>query len=295
VLVHRPSSTPELPDEALDCIQDEHPGIPNVFGIETASLLHIPAMPSISAILLSSQDALAKEERTMTSIQPAESDTEQPAPGGGVKSKKPSPAARRWLWRGGLAAGAVALLLAGYLAGHTGKAGLRQSLAQARGQRNIAQAKLAETGTELSAARGTVAAAQDQAQKETTIAQSATQAAQKKAEAQYAGKLATVDQEQQQLAADEKTVKTEEGQLNASAISLSGVYVVGQDIKAGTWHTNGDGGGGLMSNDCYFATLNSGDTFDIADNNNFDGAETVDVAGAYAFEISGPCTWYYVG
>jgi hypothetical protein len=231
----------------------------------------------------------------MTSIQPAQSDTGQPARGAVVQSKKPSPASRRWLWRGGLAAGAVALLLVGYLAGHVGKAGLRQSLAQARSQRNTAQAELAETRAQLSATRGTVAAAQDQAQQETAIAQSATQTAQAKAEAQYAGKLAMVDQEQQQLADDEKTVKTEEGQLNASAISLSGVYVVGQDIKAGTWHTNGDGGGGLVSNECYFATLNSGNTSDIADNNDFDGAETVDVAGAYAFQISGPCTWYYVG
>lgn len=46
-------------------------------------------------------------------------------------------------------------------------------------------------------------------------------------------------------------------------------------------------------NDCYFATLNSTDTTDIADNN-FDGAETVDVSSAYAFETNGPCTWVLV-
>lgn len=45
------------------------------------------------------------------------------------------------------------------------------------------------------------------------------------------------------------------------------------------------------ANDCYFATLNSTDTGNIADNNNFDGPETVDVSGAYAFQISGSCTW----
>jgi hypothetical protein len=121
------------------------------------------------------------------------------------------------------------------------------------------------------------------------------QTAQAKVEAQYAGKLAQVNAEQQQLTSEEKTVKTEEGQLNATAISLSGVYVVGQDIKSGTWHTNGDGGGGIMPDECYFATLNSSNTEDIADNNNFDGAETVDVAGAYAFQVTGPCTWYYAG
>jgi hypothetical protein len=71
------------------------------------------------------------------------------------------------------------------------------------------------------------------------------------------------------------------------------VYVVGKDIKAGTWHTNGSGNTG--QNDCYFATLNSTDTTNIADNNNFDGAETVDVSSAYAFQVSGPCTWVRVG
>jgi hypothetical protein len=68
------------------------------------------------------------------------------------------------------------------------------------------------------------------------------QAAQAKVQAQYATKLAQVNAEQQQLTGEEKTLKTEEGQLTATAISLSGVYVVGQDIKSGTWHTNGDGG-----------------------------------------------------
>ncbi len=67
------------------------------------------------------------------------------------------------------------------------------------------------------------------------------------------------------------------------------MYVVGQDIKPGVYHTNGSGDSG--ANDCYFATLNSTDTSNIADNNNFDGPETVDVSSAYAFEINGPCTW----
>jgi hypothetical protein len=70
------------------------------------------------------------------------------------------------------------------------------------------------------------------------------------------------------------------------------VYVVGKDIKSGTWHTNGDGG--QTDNECYYATINSTNTSDIADNNNFDGPETVDVSRAYAFQISGPCTWVLV-
>jgi hypothetical protein len=72
-----------------------------------------------------------------------------------------------------------------------------------------------------------------------------------------------------------------------------GTRLVGRDIKAGMYHTNGSGNTG--ANDCYFATLNSIDTSNIADNNNFDGPETVDVSSAYAFEANGPCTWVKVG
>lgn len=126
-----------------------------------------------------------------------------------------------------------------------------------------------------------------------TTAQQATATAQAQAKAQYATKMAALKQEQQSLTSQKQTVKTEEGQLQASSISASGVYVVGADIRSGTWHTNGDGG--ATDNECYFATLNSTNTSDISDNNNFDGPETVNLSGVYAFEIDGPCTWYHVG
>jgi hypothetical protein len=87
-------------------------------------------------------------------------------------------------------------------------------------------------------------------------------------------------------------VKALEGRIEASAISADGVYVVGHDIKSGVWHTSGDGGQG--DDPCYYATLTSTNTSDIDDNNNFDGPETVSLAGVDAFEISGPCAWYRV-
>ena len=108
----------------------------------------------------------------------------------------------------------------------------------------------------------------------------------------YQGKEATLSAQQRTVNQQEATLKQELGQVQASSISGDGVYVVGQDIKTGTWHTNGSGNTG--QNDCYFATLNSTDTSNIADNNNFDGPETVDVSGAYAFQISGPCAWVLV-
>ena len=129
-----------------------------------------------------------------------------------------------------------------------------------------------------------------------STARNATSAANSKAAQAYAARNAALSQQssalkQQQtaLSKQQQQVKAQLGQIQASQLSGDGVYVVGQDIKPGVYHTNGSGDPG--ANDCYFATLNSSDTNDIADNNNFDGAETVDVSSAYAFEINGPCAW----
>lgn len=76
----------------------------------------------------------------------------------------------------------------------------------------------------------------------------------------------------------------------ATQITSDGVYVVGTDIASGTWHTSGDGG--QTGGQCYEATLSgSNSVSDIISNNNFDGPDTVNLAGAYGFQISGPCTW----
>lgn len=132
-----------------------------------------------------------------------------------------------------------------------------------------------------------------QAQQATATAQHATATADAKASAAYGARNAALSQQETTLKQQEKAVAAEMGQLQASQISGDGVYVVGKDIKPGLYHTNGSGNTG--QNDCYFATLNSTDTSNIADNNNFDGAETVDVSSAYAFQTSGPCTWVRVG
>jgi len=73
----------------------------------------------------------------------------------------------------------------------------------------------------------------------------------------------------------------------ATQIRLDGVYVIGTDIPDGTWHTSG-------GSSCYEATLNSPNTNDIRYNNNFTGPDTVDLTGAYAFKISGGCTWQQI-
>lgn len=65
---------------------------------------------------------------------------------------------------------------------------------------------------------------------------------------------------------------TANAQGEATQISADGVYVVGQDIPGGTWHTSG-------AAQCYEATLASTDTSNILDNNNFTGPDTVSLAG----------------
>jgi hypothetical protein len=61
-------------------------------------------------------------------------------------------------------------------------------------------------------------------------------------------------------------------------------------MQAGTWHTSGSTDG----SQCYYATLNSTDTSNIADNNIFTGPETVQVSSA-AFETDGSCVWHKTG
>lgn len=148
----------------------------------------------------------------------------------------------------------------------------------------------------VSSLQGQLTTAQTQASNAMAIA---TAAANKKAAAAYANRnaaltqqQATLKQQQSTLTQQQHQVQAQMGELQSSQISGDGVYVVGKDIKPGVYHTNGSGNTG--ANDCYFATLNSTDTSNIA-NNNFDGPETVDVSSAYAFEVNGPCTWVKVG
>ena len=179
---------------------------------------------------------------------------------------------------------AAALVLAGaaFGAGETQAISARSALSQARARLADARSQLSSTRTRLATAQGKLNAAQATA----AAARTAATQANTRAQARYASAEA-------RLARQTRRLDTLIGRVQASAISADGVYVVGHDIKAGTWHTAGDGG--LGGSACYYATLNSTNTSDISDNNNFDGPETVSLNGVYAFQISGPCTWYRTG
>jgi hypothetical protein len=203
---------------------------------------------------------------------------------------------RRWPKRVGIAVLAVAAVLVGVGIGSSANDNAG-ALTAARSANVSLRGQVGTLNSRAGTLQGQLAAAQAQAR---NAVAAATAAADAKAATAYAARnaalsqqAATLKQQQATLAQQQRAVKAQMGELQASQISGDGVYVVGKDIKAGVYHTNGSGNAG--ANDCYFATLNSTDTSNIADNNNFDGPETVDVSSAYAFEVNGPCTWVKVG
>ena len=186
------------------------------------------------------------------------------------------PAKRRPLRIVGMVAAGIVLLLIGVGIGAAG-AGNQAQVNSLRAKLHTANAKLQTAQGEVATAKSNATTAQANAATAISNEQQAQAIANRKAAATYASKLAQVN-------ALQRTLRREQGLITANTISQDGVYVVGKDIKAGTYHTSG-------GNQCYYATLNSTNTSDISDNNNFNGPETVDLSGAYAFQISGGCTW----
>jgi hypothetical protein len=185
---------------------------------------------------------------------------------------------RKVLTRAGFTAGAVVILLAG--------AAIGAASANQAGLVSSQKTQIARLEQSITGMRGQVATAKTQAATARTTAASAVSAANTQAAAKYASREAAVQRMQRKLA-------RELGTVARSTISADGVYVVGRDIPAGTYHTSGNSGG--LMQQCYFATLGSTDTSNILDNNNFNGPETVSLSGVYAFQITGGCTWHREG
>jgi hypothetical protein len=211
----------------------------------------------------------------------------------------PAPKRRRWLRRVAYGATLAAMLGAGIGIGAAANTGVSQAtynasqaqvsslkgqVASLNGQVSSLSGQVSTLQGQVSSDNAAVAAAQSKAATAVSKANAAAQQA-------YASREAALSQKYATYNAQNAALQKEIGNVNASAISASGVYVVGKDIQSGTWHTNGDNGAG--GNACYFALLNdnNGSINSIANNNNFDGPETVSVSGYYALEIDGPCTW----
>jgi hypothetical protein len=196
---------------------------------------------------------------------------------------------KKWPRRAAIGVGLVVVFGVGVAIGAAGhstgvsQARYKASQAQAsslRGQVSGLQAQVSTDNAAVATARTTAATAQ--------------QTANANAAAAYQSKQAALQSQQQTVAGEQQTLKQELGEVQANTISSDGTFVVGQDIKPGTYHTNGSGNAG--ANDCYYATLNStdGSLTSIIANGNFDGPETISLSGVYAFQANGGCTWNLV-
>lgn len=75
-----------------------------------------------------------------------------------------------------------------------------------------------------------------------------------------------------------------------------GTYLVGSDIKAGQYKTDGPDKNAVIPN-CYWARMkdNSGAITSIIANNNSAGPDRVTVSSGEYLQLSGGCTWNLVG
>jgi hypothetical protein len=213
------------------------------------------------------------------------------------------PRRRRLPRRLALVAGLVVTLLIGVGIGSASKnAGISQATY------NASQARVSALGSQASSLKSQVSSLESQVSSlqasvssdnaGLTAAQAKAATAQQTADANaaaaYQSKEAALKSQEQQVAGEQRTLQQELGEVQASSIDADGTYIVGQDVKPGTYHTNGSGNVG--ANDCYYATLSStnGSLDSIISNGNFDGPETISLSGVHAFQLDGPCTWVLV-
>jgi hypothetical protein len=115
-------------------------------------------------------------------------------------------------------------------------------------------------------------------------AANAVTSAQAAAKSDYAARNAALNREAARLKQQNQDVAAKIGELRANSIRAHGKYVVGHDIKSGTWHTVGHGG--VSGSQCAYVVFSSVGKPSIP--NFFDGPWTVHLSGASAFEIKAP-------
>lgn len=159
-------------------------------------------------------------------------------------------------------------------------------------ERDQAKDDVAAAQADLQAARGELEASQakvesiagDLPAREAAVAEA--EAAAAKAERDLAKQEAALKKAEKSVAAREKKVGIVETTIAKNTISGEGMYEAGVDIKPGTYKTSGAPG-------CYYAVLNSPDTFDIANNNNIDGPGVVSVSAGQYLMLSNCTDWVW--
>jgi hypothetical protein len=208
----------------------------------------------------------------------------------------PGKGQRRWVRPTLYAVGGIVLLVVGILIGIATQqstiTSYKHQVAQLQDQVSADKSKVSYEQSQLTGERLQVTNAQTQAKNALSIATA-------KVNGQYKAKFAALQAQEKTVAGMRAKLNRELGIVAKSTISQDGVYVVGKDIPPGVYHTLGAGANASPGGACYFATLvsstNTSDVNNISDNNNFNGPETVDLSGMYAFQISGGCTWHKIG
>lgn len=99
-----------------------------------------------------------------------------------------------------------------------------------------------------------------------------------------------IDERSSALDKRKKAIKSEERQVAANTVPGDGVFVVGKDIKAGTYRSSGPSSSGIGS--CYYAfKTGTGSDADIIDNNITKGQATVTLSDGQIFETTSCSEW----
>lgn len=200
-----------------------------------------------------------------------------PAPPGAPGSAKRPWYKRTWVV-------AVAALLVGLGVGASGSdVTTSTEYQQVSAELDQAREDLAAAEEDLEAAQREIeSVAGDLPQREADL--EAAQADLEAAQAALADREAAVKSAEKDVAARERKVGIAEATAAKNTISGEGMYEAGADIKPGTYKTSGRKG-------CYYAVLNSPDTFDIAVNNNIDGPGILTVNAGQYLMLSGCADW----
>ena len=162
------------------------------------------------------------------------------------------------------------------------------AISAANARATAAQNKLTTAQSALSAAQSEAKTAQDAlsaAQSEAKTAQDALSAAQ----AGLAARKTALDAAAAAVAAREAKVGAAEKAAQANTFAGEGTYLVGTDVKPGTYKADASTG-------CYWARLKSLDTSDIIDNQNTDGPVVLQILPTdKAVEVSRCAEFHKVG
>lgn len=118
----------------------------------------------------------------------------------------------------------------------------------------------------------------------------AVDARQNERKTQLDAREAELNRREDELKIREAALQTQEAAVKENTIPGEGLYVVGQDVKAGTYRTAGPSG-----RPCYYAIKNgTGADADILDNNIIEGAGSVTIKDGQVFETKGCQDWTLV-